>query len=57
MKCFETRLIEFPAAAQFPFSQERLGQTGEAPGLHREQWLALTRWFREDFNPGYVVAP
>lgn len=54
-KCFETRLIEFPAAAQFPFSQELLGQTREARAFHREQRLALTRCFHEDFNPGWVA--
>lgn len=36
MKCFETHLMEFPAAAQYSFSQKLLGQTSKAPGFHRD---------------------
>lgn len=37
MKRFESRLIEFPAAAQFSLSQELLGQASKAPGSQGEQ--------------------
>jgi len=54
MKCFETCLIEFPAAAQFSFSQKLLGQASEGLGFHGDQWIARTRWLHKTFNLGYA---
>lgn len=49
--------MEFPAAAEFPFSQDKLGKLlAFSESLVRKS-LALTRRFHEDFNPGCAATP